>query len=95
MDRSIAPLHFDQRSWNDELLLICGQRFASGIGEHHFAGLYTSLNRTYGRERAITPHSLYLLIRKGVTLVLSDVRAGRKHEWNVPTTAKLDLFVTL
>jgi hypothetical protein len=51
--------------------------------------------RTYRRQGAITPHLLYLLLTKGVTLALPDVRGGRKREENGPTTAKLDLFCAL
>jgi hypothetical protein len=55
----------------------------------------TGTRRTYRKEGAITPHLLYLLLTKGVTLALPDVRGGRKREENGPTTAKLDLFCAL
>jgi|SRR6266850_483610 len=50
---------------------------------------------TYGREDAITPHLLYLLVTKGVTLTMPDVRDGRKRQENGSTIANLDLFYAL
>jgi hypothetical protein len=46
---------------------------------------------TYRREGAITLHLLYLLVIKGVTRALPDVRDGRKRKEKGPTIAKLDL----
>jgi hypothetical protein len=47
---------------------------------------------TYGREGAIMPYLLYLLVRKGVILALPAVREGRKCEENAYTIVKIDLF---
>jgi hypothetical protein len=51
-----------------------------------------ALNRTYGREPAITRHLLYLLVRKGITPALSGMPDGRNCKGNTSITARIDLF---
>jgi len=49
--------------------------------------------RTYGREAAITPHLLYLLVTKGVTRALPHVCDGRKHRANGPAICQPRSFL--
>jgi hypothetical protein len=43
-------------------------------------------------ESAITPHVLYLLVRKGVTPALSGMPGSRNREGHTPIIARIDLF---
>src|SRR6267142_1501948 len=45
---------------------------------HIHPGRTCNVNRTYGRESAITPHLLYRLVTKEVTRALPDIRDGQK-----------------
>jgi len=39
---------------------------------------FTTTRWTYGTERVITPHLLYLLVRKDATAMAPTVRDGKK-----------------